>query len=184
MDNEEELRNPYIPKSGPDPYLLARKKEVAKMKTELNIWTRRVSPKKKELRAYMWDRLPNITQYRIPREVADRVDIDLSAKIIYGLLSNFTAGIRMKQSEIAGMCGLTMNAVAQGVCDLKAAGLLKSKAIFYRSKTGAIRQAPMWYRVVCPPKRSIRSEAPSWAKSDISDLQEILDAYFNDVESQ
>ena len=54
--------------------------------TEPNVWGRKINPKVGELREKMWNRYPTITDYRIPREVGDRIDINIHAKIIYGFI--------------------------------------------------------------------------------------------------
>ena len=126
----------------------------------------------------MWDRFPGIKQYRMPREVADRVDIDMTAKMVYSFLSNFTTGVRLTRSEIGGMCGLSLYQVSKGLYDLDAAGLLERKDFTVKTESGGFVALPSWYRVVTPPKRHIHKDPPAWTKSDISDLQEIIDGHF------
>lgn len=162
----------------PGTYEYERHRVTQNEQTEKNIWGRAVNPKIKELRAQMWDRFPGIKQYRMPREVADRTDIGMEAKIVYSFLSNFNAGVRLTRSEIAGMCALSLYQTAKGVYDLKAANLLEERVRNIKNDQGGIIKLPSYYRVFTPPKRHMYKRAPLWTKSDLSDLEEIVNEYF------
>lgn len=151
---------------------------IKSMTGETNIWGRKVNPEISELREKMWDRFPGISQYRMPREVADRVDINLYAKMVFSFLSNFPLGVRATMAEIGGMCGLSIYQVASGVYDLEQQGLLEWHQHRVEAPNNKYYATASWYKVITPPKRHRRKEPPKFIKTDISDLEEIVNAKF------
>ena len=160
-------------------YHKARQKATEGCKREKNVWGRSVNSTASELREKMWDRFPAVTDYTMPREVADRIDIDLEAKLVYAFLNNFPAGVYATLSEVGGMCGLTTSATARGAYDLELVGLLKYIPGKKELKDGKWRVHRAFFKVVKPPRRKIKKATPMFTATDISDLEEIIRERFN-----
>lgn len=145
---------------------------------EFNVWGRKVTEPVAELHEKMWNRFPGISIYRIPREVADRVDISLAAKIVYGFFANFPLGIYVSRAEVGGMCGLSTYQASGAIYDLVQQGLLEQRARHFKSLKGYYFSLYTFYKVIPPPKRLRKKEMPRFMYSKLDDLEEIVNARF------
>lgn len=160
-----------------------RKKRIAISNSvdEVNEWGKNVRLTKEQLHEMMWDRFPAVTMLRIPREVADRLDINANAKIIYGFLNHYSPqGVILNRHAIAGICGLTLYAVSSGIYDLEKAGLLYCKRRIDPQKK---RYKPSYYRVLTPPKRFKGKLEPKFINTRIDHLEKIIKEHFYGIES-
>ena len=161
-------------------YEYERKMAVKDEFREHNIWGRKLTQGAVVLHDAMYDRFPNIKQYRIPREVADRVDLSCRAKMVYGFLSNFPAGVRCTRAEIAGMCGITATACTNAIYDLEHEGLLRQKK-YNKKVPHGFRALPSYYQVITPPKRYREQRPPLFTETNIDNLEEIVNEYFDEA---
>lgn len=98
-------------------------------------------PNKQQALQYMMWRMPGMRQYRLPRMVAERIDIGSDAKLVYSFLASFPQHPRLYQAEIAGMCGLEIRKVQSALYDLEQVGLIRAKKNYYTAR----RRAPSTY---------------------------------------
>lgn len=135
------------------------------------------TPTRREAHDAMLGRMPTITQYRMPREVAERIDISEGAKVIYSFLTNFPSGARLWRKEIAGMCGMKMQSVSYALTSLRKAGLLEKKQIML----GPNKVGPMWLKIKAPPERLDRKTMSSVMTTDITNIEEKIRERFYDA---
>lgn len=131
----------------------------------------------------MYDRLPDLKEITIPRDVFERTDLSPSAKLIYGLFAHYRAWKYWRFSEISGLIGESTQHTARYLQELEDAGLLKcEKEELYAGK-GRARLPHKYY---CPVLHS-RMDTPTIPKfltNDISNIEEELKERFHGLESE
>lgn len=142
-------------------------------KTEPDIWGIGFGFTQNEAHDLMFDRLPDVREFVIPREVMERIDLPMSAKLIYGVLNAFPSGCRWRQSEIAGLCGISTATLGTSLMVLEDRGLLKRER--EKKHNGNM---PSAYYLIEQPSRFDHFQQPKFLSNDISNIEEELKSKF------
>lgn len=145
---------------------------------ETNVWGKKRPVSAVEAHENMWDKKHGAQQFRVPRVVAERLDINANAKLMYGALLCYPLGTQMYLFELAGLCGMSSYVAARATLDLKNAGLLEIRPM-YRNDTRL--RAPSFYKPIQPPNRFRKHETPRYLSTDLSNIEEELRERFNDL---
>lgn len=141
---------------------------------EPNLLGRRRVTTREEAHKYMYWRLSSITRYNLPRDVGERLDISSDAKLVYAFLNSFTTSPRLYRTEIAGMCGLSLDAVSRALFDLQQVGLIRVKKRWYAKN----RSAPSVFVRLPRYSRFKTGEISPMMKNNIKVVEEQIRARF------
>ena len=140
---------------------------------EPDVWGRSQHYTVAQAHEWMYDRLPDLQEFTIPRQVLERLDLSMQAKIIYGVLAAFPRARRWRYSEISGLTGICSQHVALGLALLEERGLMERER--YKQWNGRL---PSKYKLTPEPTRFVPGTPPRFLTSDISNIEEELKERF------
>lgn len=127
----------------------------------------------------MFNKWPKIKEITIPREVLDMYDLRPHDKLLYGLIySRPNHKCQISFFSISGILAIGPDAIKRSIKRLVQKGLLEKKTMNFVS---TVRRAPNLYVAKVPPRRFIGKTEPSYTKSNIDNLEENINDYFDEI---
>lgn len=131
-------------------------------------------PNKKQAYAYMALRMPSLRRFVLNRSVAERIDLNSDAKVVFSVLSSFPVSPRLYITEIAGLCGLSIRKVGAALYDLEQYGLIRIKRNYYTKN----RSAASTYIILPYAERFRKDAVPRMFRNTLQNLEKKVNARF------
>ncbi len=141
------------------------------------------SPVTKQLREKQQNSFLTIADYKLPREVIDRIDLMPQDKIVYAILYTISGGegrrCFIKKEAIAGLVGRNIRMIDLSVNHLKEKGLIVVKNRWRRSNGKPIALPNAYYITVL--KRRTDPRRPAVLSGSIGTVVSMINRYFYEI---
>lgn len=129
------------------------------------------------------NKFPRMENISIPREIAERLDLPIPSKLVYGMLHYWQGRwARLRLYEVAGVIGITPDTARKHLRILEKEGLIERRQRVLRSSKGSGMATITHYRTRPVPKRPRGSKQPVAMRSPLDKFDQQFEEFFNEVD--